>query len=62
MNPFSHSFLGPVRRFAANWQAWREEVRTENMIDRLPANIRKDIGWPDAKAARRAARFGGWSL
>lgn len=54
-----HSIIGPVRRFAAVWRAWREEVRTEIMIDNLPAQIRKDIGWPDAKAARRARMMGG---
>lgn len=62
MSRYTHSIFGPIRRLAADWKAWREEVRTEIMIDRLPADIRKDIGWPDAKAARRAARFGGWSL
>lgn len=62
MTSNSRSVFGPIRRFAAHWKAWREEVRTEIIIERLPANIRKDIGWPDAKAARHAARFGGWPL
>lgn len=51
-----------VRRFVSHWRAWREEVRTEYLIDRLPAQIHRDIGWPDIKAARRKARHEGSSL
>jgi hypothetical protein len=42
-----------VSRYAASIRAMREEVRTERVLNALPADIRKDIGWPDAFPERR---------
>jgi len=42
-------YFGRIRRM-------REEIRTEQLINSLPREIRKDIGWPDNYAARRARR------
>ncbi len=58
MNANSRSYLGMVGRIAADWRAWRDEVRTENLINGLPHNIRKDIGWPDMHASRLSRRAG----
>ncbi len=37
-----------LARFAADWRDARSEARTRRVIGSLPAEIRKDIGWPDA--------------
>jgi hypothetical protein len=34
----------------------RDEIRTERVLNSLPASIRKDIGWPSSYAAGRARR------
>lgn len=40
------SLTRPITRFASHVQAeWRHR-RTERMLEALPAEIRKDIGWP----------------
>lgn len=57
MYPFSRSFIGAIGRYTAGWRALRDEIRTENVINGLPNHIRKDIGWPDSRAARRSARL-----
>ncbi|MET3585001.1 hypothetical protein ABID21_001102 [Pseudorhizobium tarimense] len=42
----------PLTRFALHVQAeWRHR-RTERMLESLPAEIRKDIGWPAADTPR----------
>lgn len=50
-------FLRTIARYAAGLRAVHQEIRTERLINDLPARIRKDIGWPDAYAERRARRF-----
>ncbi len=37
-----------LARVAADWRDARSEARTRRVIASLPAEIRKDIGWPDA--------------
>jgi hypothetical protein len=32
----------------------RNEIRTQRFMNALPADIRKDIGWPDMYAERRS--------
>ncbi|APH70220.1 hypothetical protein [Aquibium oceanicum] len=58
MNANPRSYFGMVGRIAAGWRAWRDEVRTESLINRLPPHIRKDIGWPDTHPSRQARRAG----
>ena len=36
-----------IRRYAGRVRTMRNEIRTERMLDQLPFDIRKDIGWPD---------------
>lgn len=58
MHPHARSLLGMVSRIAADWRTWREEVRTETLLNGLPHQIRKDIGWPDAHASSLSRRAG----
>lgn len=37
-----------LARVAAHWRYARSEARTRRIIASLPADVRKDIGWPDA--------------
>lgn len=56
MNNFTPAFFRAVGRYTASFRAMRDEVRTERLLNALPDSIRKDIGWPDSYAARRARR------
>ena len=60
MENFTPTFFRAVGRYTASFRAMRDEIRTERLLNSLPASIRKDIGWPDSYAARRArrSRFG----
>jgi hypothetical protein len=48
--------IGIARDYFHRMRRMREEIRTEQLICSLPREIRKDIGWPDAYAARRSRR------
>jgi hypothetical protein len=48
MNISAHSFLRTAKHYAGKLRTMRQEVRTRRFIDSLPADIRKDIGWPDS--------------
>ncbi len=48
--------IGIARTYFHRMRRMRDEIRTEQLISSLPKEIRKDIGWPDAYAARRARR------
>ena len=51
----SHDGLfASVTGFIARRRRIRAAARTERILGALPHNIRKDIGWPDAYAGRRA--------
>lgn len=50
------STIGIARDYLHRVRQMREEIRTEQLICSLPREIRKDIGWPDTHAARRARR------
>lgn len=45
------SILSTIARAAGAYRARRRLSRTERMIGALPAEVRKDIGWPDVWAA-----------
>ncbi len=45
MNPLN--VLRSLRRYAGKVQTLRNEMRAERLLNSLPADIRKDIGWPD---------------
>jgi len=53
--PASHIFR-TVRHYAGKIRTMRNEIRTERFMNSLPEELRKDIGWPDIHAARRAER------
>ncbi len=40
-------FARRVRRLASRLHHSGDLVRTQRALDALPADIRKDIGWPD---------------
>jgi hypothetical protein len=44
--------LRAIRRYAGKIRTMRNEIRTERLLNSLPSDIRKDIGWPDSFAAR----------
>ena len=50
------SVYSALSTLAAEWRSAREEARTRRIVNSLPAEIQKDIGWPDTQAIRRAAR------
>jgi hypothetical protein len=56
MNSFTPSIFRAIRHYAGKVQTMRDEVRTERLLNSLPASIRKDIGWPDNYAIRRSRR------
>lgn len=37
-----------LSRVAADWRDARSAARTRRILASLPAELRKDIGWPDA--------------
>jgi hypothetical protein len=53
MNTFSFAPIEAIGRYAARLRALREDIRTERILNSLPAGIRKDIGWPEVYAGRR---------
>jgi hypothetical protein len=48
-----------LSHLATEWRSAREEARTRRIISSLPAEIQKDIGWPDAQANRVVNRSRG---
>ncbi|WP_353645602.1 hypothetical protein [Mesorhizobium sp. WSM2239] len=57
------SILSTIGRIAAEYSAARSRYLTERQVRSLPAEIQKDIGWPDAYATPRTPRFqsGSWA-
>lgn len=45
------SILSAITRIAGSYRERRRLSRSERMINALPADVRKDIGWPDVRAA-----------
>jgi hypothetical protein len=56
MTTFTPNIFRAIRHYAGKVQTMRDEIRTERFLNSLPADIRKDIGWPDAYAGRRGRR------
>jgi len=57
MNPFSFAPMALISRYAANLRALRDDIRTERILNSLPADVRKDIGWPEIYSGRRSRRL-----
>lgn len=56
MRTFDGKVFHVIGRYAAEWRALREEARTARIVNALPAWIRKDIGWPEARRGRGTHR------
>ena len=56
MTAFTPNIFRAIRHYAGKVQTMRDDIRTERFLNSLPADVRKDIGWPDTYAARRARR------
>ncbi len=48
------ALFGTLRRRFAYWRVLREEIRTERVLNALPREVRKDIGWPELYAGFRS--------
>ena len=53
MTAATPSFFRAISRYAVRIRTLRDEIRTERFLASLPADIRKDIGWPGAHGRRR---------
>ncbi|PTE09021.1 hypothetical protein [Mesorhizobium helmanticense] len=51
MNGFA--ILRSVQHYVGKIRTMRNEIRTQRFMDGLPADLRKDIGWPDMYASGR---------
>ncbi|GLR41943.1 hypothetical protein GCM10007880_24590 [Mesorhizobium amorphae] len=51
MNGFT--ILHSVQHYVGKIRTMRNEIRTQRFMNGLPADIRKDIGWPDMYANGR---------
>lgn len=47
MTPFTSTLIGSLHQYAGKMKTMRDEARTRRLLDSLPADLRKDIGWPD---------------
>ena len=46
------SIIGTIGHLAREYRQRREIARTERMIGAMPAELRKDIGWPNSFTAQ----------
>lgn len=53
MAQFVPGLLRTTRHYLGKISTMRAEVRTVRFMNSLPADIRKDIGWPERYAQRR---------
>lgn len=51
------SVLSKIGRFAAELRASRSRMRAERLLQSLPKEIQKDIGWPDCWPPVSARHF-----
>lgn len=47
MSTFTPDLFRAVRHYAGKIRTMQNELRTERFMNSLPADLRKDIGWPD---------------
>lgn len=50
------TMLRGVRHYVGRIRRVRNEIRTQRFLNTLPADIRKDIGWPDLYGDRMRER------
>jgi hypothetical protein len=58
MDVYTPTLFKAVSRYAAQMRAHRTQIRTERLLNELPASLRKDIGWPDSYPERRLRNSG----
>jgi hypothetical protein len=58
MTAFTPSIFRTIARYAGKIRAMHRDIRAARVMNALPAELRKDIGWPDMLAERRAGRRG----
>ncbi|MFU0504966.1 hypothetical protein [Pseudaminobacter sp. NGMCC 1.201702] len=56
MNLNALGIFRAIGHYAGKLQTLRDEIRTERMMNALPYNLRRDIGWPDDHAERLIRR------
>ena len=54
MTAFTPSIFRTITRYAGKIRTMRDNIRAEQAMNALPPELRKDIGWPDMLAERRA--------
>ena len=54
MTASTSSLFRAVSRYAGKIRTLHDDIRTRRLLNSLPAQIRKDIGWPDQFTDRRA--------
>jgi hypothetical protein len=42
-----------MQHYVGKIRTMRNEIRTQRFMNSLPADLRKDIGWPDMYSERR---------
>lgn len=47
MSTFTPGIFRTVRHYAGKIRTMQNEIRTVRLMNSLPADLRKDIGWPD---------------
>lgn len=52
------SILSSIGRIATEYSAARTRARTERVLRSLPAELRKDIGWPETAHGRTSRPYG----
>ena len=45
-----------VRRYMGKIKTIRDEIRTERLMNSLPEELRRDIGWPERLPDRHSRR------
>ena len=58
MTAFNPTIFRALARYAGKIRTMHQDIRAERMMNALPPELRKDIGWPDMLAERRAGRRG----
>jgi uncharacterized protein YjiS (DUF1127 family) len=47
MAAFTPSLFRTISRYAGKIRTLRNDIRTRRLLNSLPAQTRRDIGWPD---------------
>lgn len=56
MHQLNSVLFGAFGQYVGKLRTMRNEIRTRRALDSLPAELRKDIGWPDQYHGLRNTR------